>query len=106
MARMPIHRLVLAVALSSSVVATVAAAPQPTRLSIAITVVEAEKLAALPTTVFIHVGEKPGYDAGHIAGARFLELASLSLPKEASGGLNLQMLAGGQRQVDPDKSRV
>jgi len=33
-----------------------------------------------PKLVLLHVGEKPEYDAGHIPGARFLELHEISTP--------------------------
>jgi len=42
--------------------------------------------------VLLHVGDKAGYDAGHISGARFVTLADLSVSSPATGGLTLEML--------------
>jgi thiosulfate/3-mercaptopyruvate sulfurtransferase len=42
--------------------------------------------------VLLHVGDKAGYDAGHIIGARFVTLADLSVSAAATGGLTLEML--------------
>ena len=43
-----------------------------------------------PTLVLLHVGDKAGYDAAHIPGARFVDLRSLHTSED---GLTLQMLA-------------
>ena len=40
--------------------------------------------------VLLHVGSKAQYDSGHVAGARLVTLAELSLP-QVEGGLSLQM---------------
>lgn len=50
-----------------------------------------------PKLVLFHVGEKPEYDAGHIPGARFLELQDVSMPMTRDTSvLALEMLAGDQ----------
>jgi thiosulfate/3-mercaptopyruvate sulfurtransferase len=47
-----------------------------------------------PKLVLLHVGEKPEYDAGHIPGARFLELHDVSSPMTMdTTKLALEMLA-------------
>ena len=47
-----------------------------------------------PQLVLLHVGEKPEYDAGHIPGARFLELHDVSSPMTMdTTKLALEMLA-------------
>lgn len=43
-----------------------------------------------PKLVLLHVGDKAGYDAAHIPGARLVELRALHANED---GLNLQMLA-------------
>jgi thiosulfate/3-mercaptopyruvate sulfurtransferase len=40
--------------------------------------------------VLLHVGSKSEYDSGHIAGARYISLRAISLPRE-KGGLALQL---------------
>ncbi|MEO8682008.1 MAG: rhodanese-like domain-containing protein, partial [Vicinamibacterales bacterium] len=42
--------------------------------------------------VLLHVGLKPEYDAGHIAGARYLNYTELAVSDRTPGGLTLQML--------------
>jgi len=42
-----------------------------------------------PNLVLLHVGEKPGYDAGHIPGAQFLTMADISTPR--GEGLTLEL---------------
>lgn len=50
-----------------------------------------------PKLVLFHVGEKPEYDAGHIPGARFLELQDVSMPMTRDTSvLALEMLSGDQ----------
>jgi thiosulfate/3-mercaptopyruvate sulfurtransferase len=43
-----------------------------------------------PKTVVLHVSAREDYDAGHIAGARFVELRDLSAPRQ-EGGLALEL---------------
>jgi thiosulfate/3-mercaptopyruvate sulfurtransferase len=71
----------LAVALASTAVATAPA--QNAKLSRSDLLVTSDWLATQlgnPKLVLFHVGEKPEYDAGHIPGARFLELHDVSSP--------------------------
>jgi thiosulfate/3-mercaptopyruvate sulfurtransferase len=50
-----------------------------------------------PKLVLFHVGEKPEYDAGHIPGARFLELQDVSSPMmRDTSVLALEMLPADQ----------
>ncbi len=49
-----------------------------------------QKNLAKPDLVLLHVGAKDEYDAGHIAGARYIALADLSLTREESA-LSLQL---------------
>jgi thiosulfate/3-mercaptopyruvate sulfurtransferase len=61
--------------------------------------------------VLLHVGTKAQYDSGHVAGARLVTLAELSLP-QTEGGLTLQMgtvpqlTAWAQSNGIGDKTRV
>ena len=45
-----------------------------------------------PALVLLHVGPKEDYDAGHIAGARFVQLQDLAAPRVA-GGMSLELPA-------------
>jgi thiosulfate/3-mercaptopyruvate sulfurtransferase len=50
-----------------------------------------------PKLVLFHIGEKPEYDAGHIPGARFLQLQDVSSPMTRdTTKLALEMLPGDQ----------
>jgi thiosulfate/3-mercaptopyruvate sulfurtransferase len=50
-----------------------------------------------PKLVLFHIGEKPEYDAGHIPGARFLELHDISSPMTSdTTKLALEMLPADQ----------
>jgi len=42
-----------------------------------------------PNLVVLHVGEKPGYEAGHVPGAQFIALAGISTPR--GEGLTLEL---------------
>jgi thiosulfate/3-mercaptopyruvate sulfurtransferase len=44
-----------------------------------------------PNLVLLHVGEKPGYEAKHIAGARFVQLSDISVSDRSEKGLVLEM---------------
>lgn len=50
----------------------------------------AENLGAADL-VILHVGDRAGYDAGHIPGARLVTLADIAAPAEQAEGLILQM---------------
>lgn len=43
-----------------------------------------------PNLVVLHVGPKPDYDAGHIRGARFVQMQDLAAPR-VEGGLSLEL---------------
>jgi thiosulfate/3-mercaptopyruvate sulfurtransferase len=71
----------LSVALLATLAATTAA--QNGKLTRSDVLVTSDWLAAQlkdPKLVLFHIGEKPEYDAGHIPGARFLELHDVSSP--------------------------
>ena len=71
----------IAAALVSAIVATAAA--QNGKLTRSDLLVTSDWLATQlnnPKLVLFHVGEKPEYDAGHIPGARFLDLHDVSSP--------------------------
>jgi len=88
----------LAVALASTVVVTAAA--QGGKLTRNDLLVSSDWLATElknPKLVLFHVGEKPEYDAGHIPGARFLELQDISTPPTRdTTKLALEMLSGDE----------
>jgi thiosulfate/3-mercaptopyruvate sulfurtransferase len=44
-----------------------------------------------PNLVLLHVGEKSGYEAGHIPGARFVSMSEVSVSSHADNGLMLEM---------------
>lgn len=89
-------------ALASMLVAVAAAsaAAQGAKLTRNDLLVSSDWLAAElenPKLVLFHVGEKPEYDAGHIPGARYLELRDISSPPTRdSTKLALEMLPADQ----------
>ncbi len=77
--------LVRTASLSVALLATAAAsAPaqyrNPTRADLLVTSDWLATQLENPKLVLLHVGEKPEYDAGHIPGARFLDLHDISSP--------------------------
>jgi thiosulfate/3-mercaptopyruvate sulfurtransferase len=71
----------LAAALASTIIGSAAA--QSGKLTRSDLLVTSDWLATQlknPKLVLLHVGEKPEYDAGHIPGARYLELKDISSP--------------------------
>lgn len=44
-----------------------------------------------PNLVLLHVGDKDGYDAGHIPGARFVSMDDVSVSQHTAEGLMLEM---------------
>ena len=77
--------LVRRASLSVALLATAAAsAPaqygKPTRADLLVTSDWLATQLENPKLVLLHVGEKPEYDAGHIPGARFLDLRDISAP--------------------------
>src|SRR5207244_2019702 len=44
-----------------------------------------------PNLVLLHVGDKEGYDAGHIPGSRFVSMQDVSVSSHAENGLMLEM---------------
>jgi len=86
-----IIRPVLSLSLAATLFVSVTSAQTP-RDSL---LVSATWLAAHlndPNLVLLHVGDKAGYTAQHIKGARVVSQADVSASGEAAGGLNLQML--------------
>lgn len=84
-------RAALPAAVSAFLVVGQASAQQPTGPSLA-TVEWLATHRADPALVLLHVGDKAEYDAGHIPGARFIELRDLSTPR-VEGQLSLQLPA-------------
>jgi len=88
----------LAIAFASTVAGSTSA--QNTRLTRSDLLVTSDWLATQlnnPKLVLFHVGEKPEYDAGHIPGARFLELRDISTPPTRdTNALALEMLPADQ----------
>ena len=88
----------LAVAFASLIAASAQA--QNARLTRGDLVVTSDWLATQlknPKLVLFHIGEKSEYDAGHIAGARFLELHDISSPMTRdTNALALEMLPADQ----------
>lgn len=88
----------LAVAFASTVAASGRA--QTARLTRSDLVVTSDWLATQlknPKLVLFHVGEKAEYDAGHIPGARFLQLRDISAPMtQDTNALALEMLPADQ----------
>jgi thiosulfate/3-mercaptopyruvate sulfurtransferase len=95
----------LAAALFGSAAATATA--QSGKLSRSDLLVTSDWLATQldnPKLVLLHIGEKPEYDAGHIAGARFLELRDIStLPTRDETQLALEMLPADQLRQNLEK---
>ena len=88
-----IRRLTRGASISMALLATLAAiaAAQSTAQSAKLTrndlLVTSDWLATQlqnPKLVLFHVGEKPEYDAGHIPGARFLDIDDISSPMTMS----------------------
>ena len=88
----------LTAALVSMIAATATA--QNARLSRSDLLVTSDWLATQlnnPKLVLFHIGEKPEYDAGHIPGARFLQLQDISSPPTMdTTKLALEMLPADQ----------
>jgi thiosulfate/3-mercaptopyruvate sulfurtransferase len=49
-----------------------------------------------PDLVLLHVGDRAEYDAGHIQGARYIQLRDIALPQAEAGGLSLQLPPPGK----------
>jgi thiosulfate/3-mercaptopyruvate sulfurtransferase len=56
-----------------------------------------------PDLVLLHVGDKPGYEAQHIAGARHVAVADISISDHAEKGLRLEMPAADDLQQRLEK---
>lgn len=80
--------LIVAASLVTAAAAGRAQSPSPDRLLIG----PAELAGQLtdPTLVVLHVGPREDYDAGHIPGARFVELRDVSTPRQ-EGALALEL---------------
>jgi thiosulfate/3-mercaptopyruvate sulfurtransferase len=91
----------LLAALAGTVAASAASAAaqnaKPTRADLLVTSDWLAKQLDNPKLVLFHVGEKPEYEAGHIPGARFLELQDISSPMTRdTTKLALEMLPADQ----------
>jgi thiosulfate/3-mercaptopyruvate sulfurtransferase len=76
-----VRRASLCVALLATAAASAPAQyGKPTRADLLVTSDWLATQLQNPKLVLLHVGEKPEYDAGHIPGARFLELRDISSP--------------------------
>jgi thiosulfate/3-mercaptopyruvate sulfurtransferase len=93
-----LRRASLATALSAMLAATAAAqSGKQARSDILVTSDWLATQLKNPKLVLLHVGEKPEYDAGHIPGARFLELQDVSSPMTRdTTQLALEMLPADQ----------
>ena len=93
-----VRRASLTAACSAALVATATA--QSGKLTRSDILVTSDWLAAQlqnPKLVLLHVGEKPEYDAGHIPGARFVQLQDISTPPTRdTTQLALEMLPAQQ----------
>lgn len=81
----PIHTLARGASVSLALIGALAAtaSAQDGKLTRANLLVNSDWLASQlknPKLVLLHVGEKPEYEAGHIPGARFIELDDVSMP--------------------------
>jgi thiosulfate/3-mercaptopyruvate sulfurtransferase len=45
-----------------------------------------------PNLVLLHIGDRGEYDAGHLPGARFVELSQIAVTDRSGSGLSLEML--------------
>src|SRR5690349_9365748 len=91
----------LAAALAGTIAASTAIAAaqnaRPTRADLLVTSDWLAKELTNPKLVLFHVGEKSEYDAGHIPGARFLDLMDISSPMTRdTTKLALEMLPADQ----------
>jgi len=88
----------LAIAFASTVAGSTSAQnTRPTRSDLLVTSDWLATQLNNPKLVLFHVGEKPEYDAGHIPGARFLELRDISTPPTRdTNALALEMLPADQ----------
>ena len=66
------------------------AAQSVTGETLLISAAELQRTMNDPTLVLLHVGPKPDYDAGHIAGARFVQMQDVAMPR-AEGALSLEL---------------
>lgn len=81
------HRIL---AVASFLVAAAQPALAQSAQSLLITPAELSAHLGDPALVILHVGAKPDYDAGHIAGARFVQMQDLAAPR-AEGALSLEL---------------
>ncbi|HUQ83209.1 MAG TPA: rhodanese-like domain-containing protein [Gemmatimonadaceae bacterium] len=93
-----VRRASLATACGAMLVGTAAAqSGKPTRSEILVTSDWLATQLANPKLVLLHIGERPEYDAGHIPGARFVELRDISTPPSRdTTQLALEMLPADQ----------
>jgi thiosulfate/3-mercaptopyruvate sulfurtransferase len=84
-------KTVLTFALASSLAASAAIAQTP-RDQLVVSATWLQQHANDPDIVLLHVGNKATYDAGHIAGARYVDYASTLTSNPGASGLTLEML--------------
>ena len=65
---------------------------QSARSQIVVSAAWLKQHATDPNLVLLHVGTKTTYDAGHIAGARFVDYSTTLAASNPGGGLTLEML--------------
>jgi thiosulfate/3-mercaptopyruvate sulfurtransferase len=81
-----------AAALLAATLFTFSSAPaqSATGESLLISAAELQRSLNDPALILLYVGPKPDYDAGHIAGARFVQMQDLAMPR-AEGALSLEL---------------
>jgi thiosulfate/3-mercaptopyruvate sulfurtransferase len=87
---MPVRRTVTFLAALFLVAASLADAQPGSGESLLISSTDLQRQLGDPALVLLHVGPKPDYDAGHIAGARFVQMQDVSLPR-VEGQLSLEL---------------
>jgi thiosulfate/3-mercaptopyruvate sulfurtransferase len=83
-----VRRLLIVVA--SLLTAAAVEAQSGAASSLLVSPAELQRALGDPNTVVLHVGPREGYDAGHIPGARFVELRDVSAPRR-EGTLALEL---------------
>jgi len=73
----------------------VASSPGTARPTMLVSTAWLAEHASDPNVVVLHVGTKPQYDSGHVAGSRLVMLSDVSQP-QVQGGLTLQMASPDQ----------
>jgi thiosulfate/3-mercaptopyruvate sulfurtransferase len=91
---MSLGRIVIAAVISAvAVSAQTPVSPATARAALVVSTAWVGQHLADPDLVLLHVGDKAEYDAGHLPGARFADLAQLAVTDRSGSGLSLEMLA-------------